>query len=318
MWRPRNDGMPAPRTIKVSCGCVPAGISSSTGPRSTVSTCTVVPSAASGAATSTAVTRSSPSRTNRGSSRTRISTYRSPGGPPRSPAWPRPAIRIRCPSAMPAGTSTLTFGRSTLRPRPRHTLHGSRATFPSPWHTSQTAVRITWPNGVRVTALSCPLPWQREQVSIGVPGSAPLPRQCSHTADRLVADLDLGPAGRLDEVDLGRHRDVAALHRTRGPAATAHAEQVAERATAAEERLEDVRHRAERVEVRRVAAAAQALAAVPVVGRAAFGVRQHLVGLGSLLELLLGVRVVPVDVRVKLAGELAERALDRPRRRRHE
>ena len=65
---------------------------------------------------------------------------------------------------------------------PLQTLHGSRATLPSPWQTSQAVVRIIWPNGVRDTARSWPLPWQRGHVSIGVPGSAPLPRQCSHSS----------------------------------------------------------------------------------------------------------------------------------------
>jgi hypothetical protein len=46
--------------------------------------------------------------------------------------------------------------------------------------------------------------------------------------------------------------------------------------------------------------------AVAVVDLAALGVREDLVGLGGLLELLLGIRVVGVDVRVQLAGELAE------------
>src|SRR5579884_2510481 len=71
--RERSPGMPRPRSTSTSCGCVPAGISSSTGP-SIDGTSTVVPSAASGAATSTTVTRSSPSRRNRGSSRTPIWT----------------------------------------------------------------------------------------------------------------------------------------------------------------------------------------------------------------------------------------------------
>ena len=75
-----------------------------------------------------------------------------------------------------------TLGRSTLRPRPWQTSHGSLGTRPSPWHVSHTAVRMTWPNGVRCTARSWPDPWQRGHVSIGVPGSAPFPRQCSHTA----------------------------------------------------------------------------------------------------------------------------------------
>ena len=55
---------------------------------------------------------------------------------------------------MPAGTSTETFGRSTLRPRPRHTLHGSFGTRPSPSQTSHTVALTIWPNGVRETARS--------------------------------------------------------------------------------------------------------------------------------------------------------------------
>ena len=46
--------------------------------------------------------------------------------------------------------------------------------------------------------------------------------------------------------------------------------------------------------------------AVAVVCRAAVGIGEDLVGLGGLLELLLGLRVVAVDVGVQLAGELAE------------
>ena len=75
--------------------------------------------------------------------------------------------------------STETFLRSTLRPRPRHSWHGFLATRPSPPQTSQAAARTTWPNGVRETARSWPVPPHLAQVSIGVPGSAPLPWQCS-------------------------------------------------------------------------------------------------------------------------------------------
>jgi len=49
---------------------------------------------------------------------------------------------------------------------------------------------------------------------------------------------------------------------------------------------------------------------VAVVDLALVGVGKDLVGLGGLLELLLGLRVVVVDVGVQLAGELAERLLD--------
>src|SRR6185436_20539587 len=81
-------------------------------------------------------------------------------------------------------------------------------------------------------------------------------------------------------------------------------------ARAAEERVEQVGDRAEALEVRAESARAQAVVAVAVVRRAALGVVEDLVGLGGLLELLLGVGVVAVDVGVQLAGELAERLLD--------
>ena len=45
---------------------------------------------------------------------------------------------------------------------------------------------------------------------------------------------------------------------------------------------------------------------VAIEDLAALSVGQDLVGLGGLLELLLGVRIVPVHVRMKLAGELAK------------
>ena len=63
--------------------------------------------------------------------------------------------------------------------RRAQTAHGCSGTRPSPPQTSQTAVRTSWPKRVRETACSWPEPWQRAQVTIGVPGSAPLPWQCS-------------------------------------------------------------------------------------------------------------------------------------------
>ena len=74
-WKPAEDGSRGapcvgPDPALWEPGCVPAGISTATSP-SRLGTCTVVPSAASGAATSITVCRSSWSRTNRSSSRTR-------------------------------------------------------------------------------------------------------------------------------------------------------------------------------------------------------------------------------------------------------
>ena len=127
---------------------------------------------------------------------------------------------------------------------------------------------------------------------------------CGH---HVVGDGDGGPAGRVGQVDLGCHCHVTPLERA---AAGRGAEHVAERARAPEERVEDIGHRAERLEVRRIPAAAKPFVTEAVVGGTAIGVREHLVGLGRLLELLLGLRVVTVHIRVKLTGETPERVLD--------
>ena len=93
------------------------------------------------------------------------------------------------------------------------------------------------------------------------------------------------PGERLGERDLGARADVA----TAGRAAAARL-LAEERLT--EEGAEDVREVAE-VEVgRRETAAAEALAPVAVVGRAALRIGEHLVGLGRLAEALLRVRLL--------------------------
>ena len=102
--------------------------------------------------------------------------------------------------------------------------------------------------------------------------------------------------------------DVGALHLA-GALAAAGAERAVE-AARAEERGEQVGDRAEALEVRREPAAAQPLVAVGVVLAPAVGVGEHLVGLGGLLELVLGLRVLGVRVRVQLAREPPERLLD--------
>ena len=72
---------------------------------------------------------------------------------------------------------------------------------------------------MRETARSWPVPPHLGQVSIGVPGSAPLPWQCSQRVDGLEGDLDRGAVRGLGEVDLGPDGDVAALRGTAGTAA---------------------------------------------------------------------------------------------------
>src|SRR5581483_2652007 len=69
--------------------------------------------------------------------------------------------------------------------------------------------------------------------------------------DGVIGQLDTGSARRLRELDLHRLGDVATLKRAAG--APTRAEDVAKRARASEERLEDVGHRPEPFEVGRVA-----------------------------------------------------------------
>ena len=66
-----------------------------------------------------------------------------------------------------------------VRPLPLQTSQGCSGILPLPPQVSQGAARTICPNGVRVTWRSSPAPPQRSQVVIGVPGSAPLPWQCS-------------------------------------------------------------------------------------------------------------------------------------------
>ena len=105
-----------------------------------------------------------------------------------------------------------------------------------------------------------------------------------------------------------------------GPAAAAaEAEEVAEhRIGLAEDRLEDVLEAAGALGARVEAAGAQPVVAEGVVGPAPLGVGEDLVGLGGLLELLLGGGVLGVDVGMQLAGKAPERLLDlgSPRRSR--
>ena len=124
---------------------------------------------------------------------------------------------------------------------------------------------------------------------------------------RLERDLPGGPGENLGEAHFHLRRKVAAARRP-GPAEP---EQLAEqRVAAAKEGGEHVLEAPEGVRSRCPAARAQAVVAEGVIGAAAVGVGEDLVGLGRLLELLLRLRIVLVDVRVQLARQLAKRLLD--------
>ena len=121
----------------------------------------------------------------------------------------------------------------------------------------------------------------------------------------VLAGVD-GLEAHLGERDLDLCADVAA----RGGTGGAEPEELAEEGVAAaEERLEDVLEAA-RGRARAPATRPQPVAAEGVVETAPLGVGEDLVGLGRLLEALLGVGVARVDVGMQLTRERPERLLD--------
>ena len=120
--------------------------------------------------------------------------------------------------------------------------------------------------------------------------------------DRVKGDLDGGALCGLPQIDRYRDRDIAP--RRRAPRAPTKG------AGAAEEGVEEIPDRAESVEVGRVAPGAQPLMSIAVIRRPPLRVGENLVGLRGLLELLLGLRVVRVDVGMQLPREPTEGLLD--------
>src|SRR6266571_3656215 len=173
---PSRRGTPLPRTRRVRPLGVPGGTRTVTEP-SSVGTVRSTPLTASGNVIGTASVRSSPYRPNRLSSRTLISTYRSPAGPPRAPGSPRPDSRIFWPSATPAGIRTLSVRALVTPPVPRHSGHFTSTIVPTPWHSRQGSEKLNEPWLIVVN----PTPWQTGQVRGTDPGLAPLPWQVSQT-----------------------------------------------------------------------------------------------------------------------------------------
>src|SRR5580658_717735 len=114
---PRTGRTPFSRSRNTRPDWVSAGILSTTSP-SSVGTSTAPPSAAVEKLMGTSHDRWLPSRSKMLCSRTRISTYRSPAGPPLRPASPLPFRRIRSPVSTPAGTLTLSCFSCRTRPWP--------------------------------------------------------------------------------------------------------------------------------------------------------------------------------------------------------
>ena len=97
-----------------------------------VGTSTSAPRIASATVIGTSTSKLSPLRLKIGDSLTCVTTYRSPAGPPRTPASPLPGRRIFEPSLTPAGMFTRYFLSSRSRPAPEQVGHGSSITVPEP------------------------------------------------------------------------------------------------------------------------------------------------------------------------------------------
>ena len=109
-------------------------------------------------------------------------TCRSPGGPPRRPAWPNPGSRSTAWSAVPAGTSMSSGSVCGVTPRPSHAAHRAAGCRPLPPQVVQVVVNTMWPRAAR----RLPLPPQATHWA-GVPRPSPEPAQVPHAASRLHA-----------------------------------------------------------------------------------------------------------------------------------
>ena len=174
--------MPSPRSVSVSPGCVPAGISSSVAP-SSVGTVSVVPSAAqrrrhvddrdevvavAHEALVLAHAHEHVEVARRAAALARVAAAGE--ADPLAVVDPGRDVDLERAAADRASAPAALGARL------------ARRCCPSPPQTSHTVARTIWPNGVAAHRLQLAGAPQRAQVSIGVPGSAPLPWQCSQRA----------------------------------------------------------------------------------------------------------------------------------------
>src|SRR5919108_4063221 len=212
---PLSTGGPSPRSRWTVPCLVPPGTRSFLVPCS-VGTSTSAPRIASAIVIGTSTSKLSPRRWNTGDSVTWQTTYRSPGGPPRSPASPLPASRIREPSLTPAGMFTRYFFSSRSRPWPPHVGHGSSITVPEPPQREhgREIENTPWPCD------STPRPWHTGQTIGDVPGRAPVPRQVVHAACVATETGTCAPStawSNDSETVVSRSRPRSAAGRVRAP-----------------------------------------------------------------------------------------------------
>src|SRR6218665_813818 len=130
--------------------------------------------------------RSSPSRSKMSCFFSRISMYRSPGGPPLVPCSPLPVLRMRMPPSMPAGILTSSVFCFLILPWPWQVMQGSGMILPVPRQCGQVCCTLKTPWRL----CTVPTAPQVPQTLALVPGLAPLPWQAtepSHAWRRISA-----------------------------------------------------------------------------------------------------------------------------------
>src|SRR5215218_9737544 len=155
-----------------------------------VSTSTVAPCSASTTVSGTSTSSWSPACLKTGDGETRVTTNRSPGGPPFAPGSPLPPMRTRLPSLTPAGTFTRRRLIVRRAPEPPQVGQGDSTIEPLPPQREQGCVieKKPWPCD------STPRPWQTGQTTGDVPGLAPVPWQVSHAVVVGIASEDCAPS----------------------------------------------------------------------------------------------------------------------------
>jgi len=203
---------------------------------------------------------------------------------------------MRCPSWMPAGTSTSSVFVSETRPAPRHSPQGYSTIWPR--LRAHELAEETARDLVQATAALAARAGQRLGARLDTVAAAGL--ACDRDLER---HLDLLSARGLDELD----RDLRAQVR---PALLRSTTRAAAEDVVTEERGEEIVETADVKVRRREPAGAKPGVAVAVVERAPLGAREHLVRLGHLAEADLRLRLVR-DVGMQLARKPAKRLLDR-------
>src|SRR5581483_5937462 len=182
-------GAPRPLIRSSLPSSEPDGIFSDTAP-SGVGTSTLPPSVAVANETGTFTTRSSPRRSYVSERATRVTTTRSPAGPPFSPASPLPFKRIFVPSFTPGFTFTVYVLIRRSRPEPWQCGHGFSITVPLPRHRGHGCESAKSPCDSAFT----PRPLHSGQMTGALPGCAPVPPQTPHDTVSSTGTFTSAPA----------------------------------------------------------------------------------------------------------------------------